>query len=132
MATAYENKREGQASHQQLPDQLLTKASAAGYKFSRQKGEYIQISTKKNQHLLPNIEGTPLGKQETMRWLGFIIGEDWKWKHHMKHRIAKATNTGYGISALTRRYQVGGLNAWCIHRLIKGLVFPQLTYGIEV
>ena len=33
---------------------------------------------------------------------------------------------------MTSRYQVGGLNAWCTHRLIKGLVLPQLTYGIEV
>jgi len=43
VATAYEDKREGQESHQELLDQLSTKASAAGYKFSRQKGEYIQI-----------------------------------------------------------------------------------------
>ena len=50
----------------------------------------------------------------------------------MKHWIAKATNTGYGIRAMTSRYQVGGLTAWCTHRLIKGLVLPQLTYGIEV
>jgi len=60
-----------------------------------------------------------------MRWLGFFISEDWKWKQHIRH-------TGYGISAMTRRYQVGGLNAWCTHRLIKGLVLPQLTYGIEI
>jgi len=132
VATAYEDKREGQEYHQELLDQLSTKASAAGYKFSKQKGEYIQLHTKKNQHLLPNVEGTPLGKQVTMRWLGFIISEDWKWKQHMKHWIARATNTGYGISAMTSRYQVGGLNAWCTHRLIKGLVLPQLTYGIEV
>jgi len=33
---------------------------------------------------------------------------------------------------MTSRYQVAGLNAWCTHRLIKGLVLPQLTYGIEI
>jgi len=60
------------------------------------------------------------------------MSEDWKWKQHMRHWIAKATNTGYGISAMTNRYQLGGLNTWCTHRLIKGLVIPQLTYGIEV
>jgi len=76
VATAYEDKEEGQASHQELLDQLSTKASAAGYKFSKQKGEYIQVYTKKGQHLLPNVEGNPLGKNETMRWLGFIISED--------------------------------------------------------
>jgi len=39
---------------------------------------------------------------------------------------------GKAIGALTSRYQIGGLNAWCTQRLIKGLVIPQLTYGIEV
>jgi len=86
VATAYEDKREGQESHKQLLDQLSTKVSAAGYKFSRQKGEYIQIRTKKGQHLLPNVEGNPLSKQEIMSWLvGFFISEDWKWKQHMRH-----------------------------------------------
>jgi len=132
VATAYKDKGEGQDSHQRLLDPLTAKASTAGYKFAKQKGEYIQVCTKKNQHLLPNIEGIPLSKQETMRWLGFLISEDWKWKQHMKFWIAKATNTGHGISAMTSRYQVGGLNAWCTHRLIMGLIIPQLTYGIEV
>jgi len=67
VATAYEDKREGQESLQELLDQLWTKASVAGYKFSKLKGEYIQLHTKKNQHLLPNIKGTPLGKQVIMR-----------------------------------------------------------------
>jgi len=132
VATAYEDKREGQESHQELLDQLSAKAAVAGYKFSRQKGEYIQVRTKKGQHLLPNVEGVPLCKQEIMRWLGFIISEDWTWKQHIKHWITKATNTGHGISAITSRYQVGGLNAWCTHRLINGLILPQLTYGMEV
>jgi len=40
--------------------------------------------------------------------------------------------TGHGVGALTARYQVGGLNTWCTQRLIKGIILPQLTYGIEV
>jgi len=96
VATAYEDKREGKESHQGLVDQLSTKEWAAGYKFSKQKGEYIQVRTKKGQHLLPNVEGTPLNKQEIMRWLGYIISEDWKWKQHMRHWIAVVFVTGRG------------------------------------
>jgi len=33
---------------------------------------------------------------------------------------------------MINRYQTRGLNAWCTHRLIKGLIIPQLTSGIQV
>jgi len=39
---------------------------------------------------------------------------------------------GKAIGGLTSRYQIGGLNAWYTQSLIKGLIIPQLTYGIEV
>ena len=50
----------------------------------------------------------------------------------MEYRRAKAEKSGRTIRALTEWYQIAGLNAWCTHRLIKGLILPQLTYSIEV
>jgi len=78
VATTYERKQEGQDYHQNLLDDLTAKAGTAGYSFSKSKGEYIPICTKREQRLLPNLEGTPLNREETIRWLGFIISEDWK------------------------------------------------------
>jgi len=40
--------------------------------------------------------------------------------------------TGYNLKALTNRYQTGGLNTWTTLRLIKGLIIPQLIFGIDV
>jgi len=78
------------------------------------------------------VEDSLLHPQECLRWLGFFISPDWKWKRHLQEWCTKATNSGYGIRAMTERYQIGGLNAWCTHRLIKGLILPQLSYGVEL
>jgi len=40
--------------------------------------------------------------------------------------------TGYNLKGLTNRYQTADLNTWTTLRLIKGLMIPQLTYGIKV
>lgn len=71
-------------------------------------------------------------KKAEVRWLGYYITQDWKWTHQIQTWINKAAKTGRAIGALTARYQKGGLNAWSTQRLIKGLILPQLTYGVAV
>ena len=59
-------------------------------------------------------------------------GSDYKWDYHIATWTKKARRTGYNLKALTSQYQQGVLNTWTTLRLIKGLIIPQLTYGIEV
>jgi len=132
IATAYKDRNDGQIAHQQTIDEMTLRAKSWGYSFSATKGEYIHVHTKKQMELSPMIGGSLLHPQECLRWLGFFISPDWKWKRHLQEWCAKAKNSGYGIRAMTERYQIGGLNAWCTHRLIKGLVLPQLSYGVEL
>jgi len=131
-ATAYTTKAKGQTEHQDAIDRLCTKAAESNYQFSKLKSEGIHIRTRGRDHLTPMMEGTFIPQKEELRWLGYFITENWNWAHHIKTWTNKAARTGKAIGALTSRYQVGGLNAWCTQRLIKGLIIPQLTYGIEV
>jgi len=73
------------------------------------------------------MEGAFIPQKEELRWLGYFITENWNWAHHIKTWTNKAARTGKAIGALTSRYQIGELNAWCTQRLIKGLIIPQLT-----
>ena len=132
VATVYKNKDDGQVAHQGTIDEMTLRAKLWGYSFSANKGEYIHIHMKKQMALSPMIGDSLLHPQEYLRWLGFFISPDWKWKRHLQEWCTKATHSGYGIRAMTERYQISGLNAWCTHRLIKGLVLPQLSYGIEL
>jgi len=132
IATAYKDRNERQAAHQETIHEMVLRAKSWGYSFSATKGEYIHIRTKKQMALSPMVGNSLLHPQDCLRWLGFFISPDWKWKRHLQEWYTKATHSGYGIRAMTERYQVRGLNAWCTHRLIKGLVLPQLSYGIEL
>jgi len=132
VATAYKDRDRGQAAHQGTVDEMTLRAKSWGYSFSATKGEYIHIHTKKQMALSPMVDNSLLHPQVCLRWLGFFITPDWKWKQHLREWCTKAIHSGYGIRAMTERYQIGGLNAWCTHRLIKGLVLPQLSYGIEL
>jgi len=132
VATAYKEREDGQTSHQGTIDKMVNKAKTWGYSFSKNKGEYIHIHTKKQMALSPMVGDSFLNPCEHLRWLGFFSSPDWKWKRHLQEWCTKAPHSGYGIRAMTERYQIGGLNAWCTHPLIKGLVLPQLSYGIEL
>ena len=132
VATAYKNRDEGQTTHQKTIDEMVLRAKTWGYSFSAAKGEYIHIRTKKQATLSPIVGNGLLHPQDCLRWLGFFITPDWKWKRQLQEWCTKSMHSGYSIRAMTERYQIGGLNAWCTHRLIKGLVLPQLSYGIEL
>ena len=131
-ATAYTTKTKGQTEHQDTIDRLRTKADESNYQFSRLKSEGIHIRIRGRDHLAPMMEGTFIPQKEELRWLGYFITENWNWAHHIKTWTNKAARTGKATGALISWYQIGGLNALCTQRLIKGLIIPQLTYEIEV
>jgi len=132
VATAYKDKNNGQAEYQRTIDEMVLRAKSWGYSFSAIKGEYIHVHTKRQMALSPMVGNSLLHPQECLCWLGFVISPDWKWKRHLQEWCTKATHSGYGIREMTERYQIGGLNPCGTHRLIKGLILPQLSYGIEL
>jgi len=132
VATAYQDSNDRQTAHQETIDEMVRRAKMWAYSFSATKGEYINVHTRKQIALSPMVENGLLHSQECLRWLGFFISQDWKWKRHLQEWCTKSTHSGYGIGAMTERYQIGVLNAWCTHRLIKGLVLAQLSYGREL
>jgi len=131
-ATAYTTKTKGQKQHQDTIYWLCKEANKSNYRFSTLKSEGIHIRTRGRDRLAPMMDGTFIPQKEELRWLGYFITENWGWAHHIKTWINKAARTGKAIGALTSQYQIGRLNAWCTQRLLKGLIIPQLTYGIEV
>ena len=110
----------------------MLEATKAGYNFSPSKCEGIHVRTRSGGHIVPKLNGTPIPQKDNIRWLGYWLSKDWRWNVHIENWRAKAEKSGRAIRALTERYQVRGLNAWCTHRLIKDLILLQLTYGIEV
>ena len=131
IATCYNNKTNGTTAHQKTIDRLNRKAGEAGYNFAQAKAEHIHIKTPKSQRISPQLKGSDIPGREKMRWLGYFITPNWTWTEHLSEWTTRATYSGHRLRALTSRYQIGGLNAWCTHRLITGLIMPQLTYGIE-
>jgi len=131
-ATAYVTKTKGQTQHQDTIDRLCEEAAKSNYRFSTLKNEKIYIRTRGRERLAPTMDGAFISQKEELRWLEYFITENWGWAQYIKTLINKVARTGKAISTLTSRYQIGGLNAWCTQRLIKGLVIPQLTYGIEL
>jgi len=132
IATTYKEKTHGQKDHQATLQALQGKGKECGYTFAATKSEHIHIKTPAKSRLEPRINNLPIQQRETLRWLGYHIDEKYNWKHHIREWTKKAMRTGYNLKALTTRYQTGGLNTWTTLRIIKGLVIPQLTYGIEV
>ena len=132
VAVAYRGKLQGQQAVDHAIQTVAGEAAKAGYTFSALKCEGIHVKTRTADHTTPRLNGAPIPQSSNMRWLGYWLSKDWKWNTHMENWRAKAEKSGRAIRALTERYQIGGLNAWCTHRLIKCLILPQLTYGIEV
>jgi len=131
VATTYKDKAHGQAEYQDTIDRLAKGALDLGYRFAPSKAEHIFIKTPLSESFEPKLDGSVTKTQNTMRWLGYQITEDWKWDSHVKLWIAKANESARRLRALTERYKTGRLNAWTTWRLINGLIIPQLTYGIE-
>ena len=132
IATTYKEKTHGQKDHQATLQALQDKGKECGYTFAATKSEHIHIKTPAKSRLEPRINNLLIQQRETLRWLGYHIDEKYNWKHHIREWTKKAMRTGYNLKALTTRYQTGGLNTWTTLRIIKGLIIPQLTYGIEV
>jgi len=122
VATTYKDRDKGQATHKNTIDEMVLRATSWGYSFSATKGEDIHIHTRKQITLSAMVKGSLLHPQECLHWLGVFISPDWRWKQHLQEWCTKATDSGYGIRAMTERYQIGGVHAWCTHPLIKGLV----------
>ena len=133
ISTAFKQQEQGQEAHQDILHRLTQEARQLGYTFAPSKAECLHIKTPLNKELKPRLGNHEICKVEgPMRWLGYFITSDYKWDQHIATWTKKAMQTGYNLKALTSRYQTGGLNTWTTLRLIKGLIMPQLTYGIEV
>ena len=132
IAVAYLTNRLGQKTADRTLDTLVQKAAEAGYNFSPAKCKGIHVRTRSRDHITPKLNSSPIMQKDSIRWLGYRISKDWRWNVHIENWRVKAKKSGRAIRALTECYQTGGLNAWSTHRLIKGLILLQLTYGIEV
>jgi len=133
LVTSYKKTTTGQEAAQKTLKDLETSAHNLGYTFAPTKAECLHIKTPDQHKLYPHIGKEPIQEQKkNMRWLGYFISNNLKWDYHIVQWTKKAMRTGYNLKALTNRYQTGGLNTWTTLRLIKGLIIPQLTYGIEV
>jgi len=133
LVSSYKNATTGQEATQKTLENLETTAHCLGYTFAPTKAECLHIKTPDQHKLYPHIGRGPIEEQkENMRWLGYCISNNLKWDYHIAQWTKKAMRTGYNLKALTSRYQTGGLNTWTTLRLIKGLIIPQPTYGIEV
>ena len=125
-------RNQGQKVHQATLDGMRTQATEISYTFAPSKAEHLHIKTPPNKRLAPTLNTHPIEGDDTIGWLRYHISSDYKWDHHIATWTKKAMKTGYNLKALTCRYQQGGLNTRTTLRLIKGLIIPQLTYGIEV
>jgi len=101
VATAYNDRNDGPAALQKTINEMTLRAKSWGYSFSTTKGEYIHVHPKKQMTLSPMMGDSLLHPQEYLRWLGFFISSDWKWKQHVQKWCTKATHSGHGIRAMT-------------------------------
>ena len=133
LITSYKKATARQEAAQKTQEKLETTAHSLGYTFARTKAECLHIKTPDPHKLYGHIGKTPIQEQkENMRWLGYFISHNLTWDYQIPQWTKNAMRTGHNLKALTNRYQTGGLNTWTTLRLIKGLIIPQLTYGIEV
>jgi len=133
LVTAYKKATTGQEAAQKTLKNLETTAHNLEYTFSPTKAEYLHVKTGDQHRLYSHIGNVPVPElKENLRWLGYFISHNLKWDYHIAQWKKKAMRKGYNLKALTSRYQTGGLNTWTTLCLIKGLIIPQLTYGIEV
>ena len=98
---------------------ITEEATKAGYNFSPMKCEGVHMKTRSRDHTTPKLNGTPVPQRDNISWLGYWLSKDWKWNTPMENWRAKAEKSERAIQALTEWYQIGGLNAWCTHQLIK-------------
>jgi len=104
MATAYDTKRKGQDENQDTINRLIQKAKEGGYNFSPLRGEGIHVQTRAEKRIAPMIGTNFIPPREELRWLRYFITGDWKWTHHVRTWINKASMTGRVIGALRARY----------------------------
>ena len=91
---------------------------------------YMVFTPKKERIVLGNninIQGVPLQKINSIKFLGFVLDDQLSWGLHINH-IRNKISKGIGIIGKAKKY----LPQPTLKTLYYSFVYPYLTYGIEV
>ena len=113
---------------------LKAKGARLGVAFSVPKTELIHWCTKRDRDLISNapvhLDGSVFASKVEVRWRGYWFTPAISTTPHFVKRLAKAQAAFVGVNRLSPPGI--GLPPFLCHRLASSLLFPILSYGVDV